>query len=45
MTSDYTVFWTDEAIRNLESILKYLAEHWSNREIGKFKKDYQNKLN
>ena len=38
MDSDYKIFWTDEAINNLESILDYLNDKWTQREIGNFKK-------
>ena len=33
----YKIFWTDEAIRNLEDILEYLALKWTNREVKNFK--------
>lgn len=35
---DYKIFWTQEAIDNLESILEYLSANFSNQEIDKFKK-------
>lgn len=38
MDSDYKVYWTDEAINNLESILDYLDQRWTQREIDNFKK-------
>jgi len=38
MDSDYKIFWTDEAINNLESILDYLKKSWTQREIDNFKK-------
>jgi len=38
MDSDYKVFWTEEAINNLEAILNYLKENWTQREIDNFKK-------
>ena len=37
MGSDYKIFWTDEAIRNLESILDYLTSRWAQKEVNKFK--------
>lgn len=37
MDSDYKIFWTDEAIRNLESILDYLTSRWTQKEVDKFK--------
>jgi plasmid stabilization system protein ParE len=38
MGSDFKVFWTDEAIKNLQSIMDYLDRQWSQREIDNFKK-------
>lgn len=38
MDSDYKVYWTDEAINNLESILDYLKKRWTQREIDNFRK-------
>ena len=38
MASDYKIFWTNEAIKNLESILNYFEDRWSQREIENFKK-------
>jgi plasmid stabilization system protein ParE len=38
MDSEYKIYWTDEAIRNLESILDYLKSNWTEREINSFKK-------
>jgi len=38
MDSDYKIYWTDEAISNLESILDYLKSYWTQREINNFKK-------
>lgn len=37
MDSDFKFFWTNEAINNLESILAYLREKWTQREIDNFK--------
>ncbi len=38
MAYDYRLFWSDEAINNLESILDYLQGSWTQREVDKFKK-------
>ena len=38
MDSDFKVYWTDEAINNLESILNYLGYKWTEREIENFKR-------
>jgi len=37
MAFDYKIFWTDEAINNLEDILDYLLKNWTQREIDNFK--------
>jgi plasmid stabilization system protein ParE len=37
MAFDYKILWTDEAINNLESILDYLANRWTQREVDNFK--------
>ena len=44
MVSEYKVFWTDEAINNLESILNYLKNNWTQREIDNFKKKLGNQI-
>ena len=35
---DYNIFWSEEAIKNLDSILDYLIDKWSDREVSNFKK-------
>ena len=35
---DYKIIWSIEALSNLEEILNYLIEKWSQREIDNFKK-------
>ncbi len=37
MVYDYQLFWSDEAINNLESILGYLQIRWTSREVDQFK--------
>lgn len=34
---DYKIYWTEEAIRNLEEIIDYLSSRWTQREVDKFK--------
>lgn len=31
-----TIFWTEEALENLEDILSYLHDHWTQREVNQF---------
>ncbi len=45
MAYDYTVFWSAEAIINLESILDYLQRRWTQREVDKFKNQLGKQLN
>ncbi len=35
--TDYKIFWTEEAIQNLEEILDYLLRKWTQREVDNFK--------
>jgi len=35
---DYKIIWTNEAINNLEEILNYLIERWSQKEVDNFKR-------
>ncbi len=37
MASEHSVFWTEEAIRNLNEILEYLTLKWTHKEIQNFK--------
>lgn len=38
MAFDYQIVWTAETIRNLEAILDYLQNRWTQREVDNFKK-------
>ena len=38
MVFDYKIFWTKEAVRNLEEILDYLSNTWTQREVNEFKR-------
>lgn len=33
----YQIFWSEEAIANLEQILDYLSKKWTEREVRNFK--------
>ncbi|MCF6332254.1 MAG: type II toxin-antitoxin system RelE/ParE family toxin [Draconibacterium sp.] len=41
---DYKIIWTNEAINNLEEILNYLIENWTQREISNFKNKLSNQI-
>ena len=45
MASEYKIFWTDEAIHNLEQILDYLKTSWTQREVERFKMQLSRQLN
>ena len=34
---DYKIFWTEEAIQNLEEIINYLISNWTHKEVDNFK--------
>lgn len=38
MVFDYKIFWTNEAVRNLDEILGYLSNTWTQREVNEFKR-------
>jgi plasmid stabilization system protein ParE len=38
MGSDFKIFWTNEALDNLDDIFDYLKNRWTQREIDKFRK-------
>jgi plasmid stabilization system protein ParE len=44
MKSGYNLDWTDEALHNLDSIIEYLQNRWTDREISKFFKKPDNRL-
>jgi len=41
---DCKIFWADEALDNLESILSYLETEWTEREVANFKKKLSKQL-
>lgn len=41
---DYKIVWTKEAINNLEEILNYLIERWSQKEVDNFKRKLSNQI-
>lgn len=44
MVSKFNLFWTDEAIRNLESILDHLSQKWTEKEVLNFKKSLSSQI-
>ena len=34
---DYNIFWTEEAVQNLEKIIDYLFTNWTHKEVENFK--------
>lgn len=45
MKSGYDVIWTDEAFKNLIRIIKYLEKNWSEKEINRFIKKLDKRIN
>lgn len=40
----YKLFWTDEALKNLDQILEYLQQNWTQKEVDNFKNKVSNQL-
>ncbi|MDZ7719553.1 MAG: type II toxin-antitoxin system RelE/ParE family toxin [Balneolaceae bacterium] len=36
MNTGFNVVWTEEAARNVDSVIDYLQENWSQREVQRF---------
>ena len=45
MQSGYKIIWSDEALQNLLKIIEYLNYQWSKKEIHKFVKKLDNRIN
>ncbi len=41
---DYKLFWSEEAVKDLENILYYLTEKWSPKEVENFKQTLSKQL-
>jgi plasmid stabilization system protein ParE len=41
---NYKLYWTDEALKNLEDVIDYLSNRWTGREIKKFKKKLSHQI-
>lgn len=44
MGSEYPLIWSDESLRNLETILDYLTNRWTEREVNNFKASLSRQL-
>ena len=42
---DYKIFWTEEAIKNLEEIIDYLQFKWTQKEVDNFKEKLSKQIN
>ena len=40
----YKLFWTEESINNLEDILDYLIQNWTQKEVVSFKQKLKKQL-
>lgn len=40
----YNLRWSEEAVKNLEQILNYLSENWSQKEVDNFKKRFKKQV-
>jgi plasmid stabilization system protein ParE len=45
MKSTYKLIWSDEALKNLKSIISYLENNWTHKEISKFSQSLDHQLN
>jgi plasmid stabilization system protein ParE len=45
MKSTFKIIWSDEALHGLNQIVNYLEENWTSKEIKKFAKLLDKKLN
>ena len=36
MISTYKIIWSDESLKNLDTLITYLEQNWTEKEIGKF---------
>lgn len=45
MQSGYRLFWSDKAVADLENIINYLRKEWTQKEIQKFARKLDRRLN
>ena len=36
MIGSYKIIWSDESVKNLDSIIDYLEQNWTEKEVKKF---------
>ena len=36
MIGSYKIIWSDESVKNLDSIINYLEQNWTEKEVKKF---------
>ena len=44
MASDFKILWSEEAVKNLNSILTYLENEWGQKSVEKFKRKFRVRL-
>ena len=44
MKSGYKLFWSDKAIDDLQNIIRYLTENWSQKEVQNFARRLDKRL-
>lgn len=44
MKNGYKLFWTDRALLDLQNVIDYLSENWTQRELKKFSKRLERRL-
>jgi len=45
MRNGYKVVWTNKALTNLDNIIQYLTDNWTEVEISKFFRKLDNRIN
>lgn len=45
MKNGYKVVWTNRALANLDNIIQYLTDYWTEKEISEFFRKLDNRIN
>ena len=45
MKDGYKLFWSEQALKNLQDIIAYLRDHWSEKEIRNFAQRLDRRVN